>query len=616
MKSPRSLSVLLGLVVAGAGVQCGGLARTAEFPDAPVILISIDTLRSDHLPMYGYAGGSTPHLDAFRRDAILFERAYSHYPLTLPSHCSVLTGQLPSEHGVRDNTGYVLASDVPYLPQLLQDRGYRTAAAVSAGPLGASKGLARGFDVYDDDFEAAGRWPGRWVRPGPETFAQALAWLRTQGDRPFFLFTHIFEPHQPFDVPAGRRATRYDDDITAADAAVGHFLAELKARDLYDRSLIVLFSDHGEGLGDHVEEEHGLLLYREVLAVPLVLKLPGQRLAGTAVGAVAQLIDITPTVLSAIGAPVAKELRGTSLLDLTRPGSPDRAVYAETFYPRLYAGWSELTAVIVDGHHYIEGAHGELYDLAADPAQKNDLVSRDRRRVAALRETLRSFWTPLVAPSELSRVPEALAALGYLSTPRRDIGGDRPDPRRRLAAIAQLQKARALDAAGQDKAAAHQFEELLAGEPNLPDAWSAYAEILVRLDRREAAIAAYRKAIESSGFVPHLIARLSMLVLEAGRPEEALAILETSAKAGESPEVIVRQMAVVLTARGRFEEAISTLAPLVVRGDLESRWLLAQAYDRAGRHEEARTALGAVLAVAPNHERALALLTELERRPL
>ena len=349
-------------------------------------------------------------------------------PLTLPSHCSVLTGQLPSEHGVRDNTGYVLATDVPYLPQLLQGRGYRTAAAVSAGPLGASKGLARGFDRYDDDFEAAGRWPGRWIRPGPETFGQALAWLRTHDDRPCCLFTHIFEPHQPYDAPAGRGATPYDDDIAAADAAVGRFLEELKALDLYDRSLIVLFSDHGEGLGDHVEEEHGLLLYREVLAVPLVVKLPGQRLAGTAVGAVAQLIDIAPTVLSAIGAPVSEKLRGSSLLALTRPGFPDRPVYAETFYPRLYAGWSELTSVIEDGHHYIEGAHGELYDLAADPAQQEDLVSRDRRRAAALRAKLHSFWTPLVAPSELSRVPEALAALGYLSTPRRDVGGDRPDP--------------------------------------------------------------------------------------------------------------------------------------------------------------------------------------------
>jgi choline-sulfatase len=616
VKLPRAVSLLLGLAVASVGIRCAGPARTAEFPDAPVILISIDTLRSDHLPMYGYTGGATPHLDAFRRDAVLFERAYSHYPLTLPSHCSVLTGQLPSEHGVRDNLVYTLANDVPTLPELLRDRGYRTAAVVSAGALGASKGLARGFELYDDDFEAGGRRPGRWIRPGSETFEQALAWLRSHGDQPFFLFTHIYEPHRPYDAPTGLGATPYDDDIAAADAAVGHFLDELKTLDLYDRSLIVLFSDHGEGLGDHVEEDHGLLLYREVLAVPLVLKLPGQRLAGTAVGTVAQLIDIAPTVLAVTGAAVPEKLRGTSLLDLTRPGAPDRPVYAETYYPRLYAGWSELTAVIENGHHYIEGVHGELFDLVADPGQKTDLVARDRRRVAAMRDTLRSFWAPLEAPGEPSRTTEALAALGYLSTPRRDEGGVRPDPRMRLATIAQLQEAKALDAAGQNEAAAHRFAALLAGEPNLPDAWSGYAEVLVRLDRREAAIAAYRKAIELSDFAPHLIVRLSTLILEAGRSEEAMAILQTTLDAGESPLIIRRQMAFVQSASGRFAEAIATLAPLVARGDLESRWLLAQVYERAGRREEARMTLRAVLAVAPDHERSLALLAELDRRPL
>jgi arylsulfatase A-like enzyme len=266
-------------MLAAVLLLCAGACGRGEkevYPGAPVVLVSIDTLRSDRLPAYGYTGVETPAIDAFRRDAILFERAYSHYPLTLPSHASILTGLLPGEHGVRDNVGYRLASDeLPYLPRELKAAGYATGAAVSAFVLQGALGLAESFDLYEDDIEGKRDTPlGGLQRPGRETLEAALPWLERVAGGPFFFFLHLYEPHSPYrpsEPHASRWRDPYDGEVAEADAIVGRLFAELTRRGLYDRAIIVLLSDHGEGLGDHGEEEHGIFLYREALAVPLLL---------------------------------------------------------------------------------------------------------------------------------------------------------------------------------------------------------------------------------------------------------------------------------------------------------------------------------------------------------
>ncbi|HXO42965.1 MAG TPA: sulfatase, partial [Thermoanaerobaculia bacterium] len=393
----------------GGGSSAGAAAGT--YRGAPIVLISIDTLRSDHLPAYGYRRVETPAIDALRRDAVLFTRAYSHVPLTLPSHCSILSGRLPGDHGVRDNVGYHFdAAAWASLPLVLKQAGYATGGAVSAYVLRGETGISGGFDYWDSEVAmqlSAGLAQSR--RAGKETARLALAWLRGLrglrgvAHRPLFLFLHLYEPHSPYTPPepfASRyKDSPYDGEIANADSVVGDVLAELKRLGIYERAIVVLLSDHGEGLGEHGEAEHGMLLYRTTLQVPLLLKLPGSRLGGTSVAAPAALVDVYPTLVSLVGLQPPAGLPGRSLLAprLAAEGG-EREIYAETEYPRLHFGWSELSSLIHGRFHYIHGPDPELYDLDADPAEVHEARERERRSFADLRGRIARYQRRLQAP--------------------------------------------------------------------------------------------------------------------------------------------------------------------------------------------------------------------------
>ena len=319
----------------------------AAFAGAPIILISVDTLRSDRLPAYGYTGIETPAIDALRRDSMLFTRAYSPVPLTLPAHASIFSGLLPFHHAVRDNAGYPFEHDrYGWLPEILREKGYVTGGAVSSLVLGARSGFDRGFEFFDDRIETRGEvGTGGHQRDGQETLSACREWLRASTGRPFFLFFHIYEPHSPWTPPepfASRYADPYDGEVAASDRVVGELLEELEDLGVYDDSVIVFLSDHGEGLSDHGEQEHGVLLYRESLQVPLMIKLPGGMRAGETLDGPVQLVDVLPTVLSVVGAPVPVGLPGSDLLGSGSGQEEGRVFLAETVYPRLHMGWSEL----------------------------------------------------------------------------------------------------------------------------------------------------------------------------------------------------------------------------------------------------------------------------------
>src|SRR5471032_3076758 len=257
----RRVSLLLAVVC--LSISCGRSATSVPSRPVAVVLISIDTLRSDHLPVYGYHGVDTPNIDALRADAVLFERAYSHVPLTLPSHATMLTGLLPAGNGLRDNLGFRMSPNVATLPELLKKHGYATGAAVSAYVLRRETGISRGFDDYDDQIDLAnsGVNVGRVQRDGGETAQIAEKWIAAHEHQPFFYFLHLYEPHTPYDPPEPYRSrypSHYDGEIARADAIVGDFITFLKQRNLYDDTLILLVSDHGEGLRDHGEAEHGI----------------------------------------------------------------------------------------------------------------------------------------------------------------------------------------------------------------------------------------------------------------------------------------------------------------------------------------------------------------------
>ncbi len=436
--------------------------------------------------MYGYEGIETPHLDAFRRDAILFERAYSHAPLTLPSHASLMTGLLPPQHGVRGNIGYTLDGH-PTLASLLSENGYATGAAVSSYVLRRVTGIGKGFEFYEDQIlQRGGESVGGIQRRGGETVAKAVDWLSQERDKPEFLFLHLFEPHTPYE-------NSYDDEIRAVDRILGAFFQQLKQMNLYDEALIVILSDHGEGLGDHGEDEHGIFLYRESIQVPLVVKLPRQERSGKTVTHAVQLIDVMPSVLAAAGVKPPDGLSGRSLIE----DSTARTVYSETFYPRIHLGWSDLQSVIDGDRHFIEAPRPELYDLSRDPEEKTNLAEEDRRALFELREQARKARGTFMAPDKIDPEEAAkLAALGYLGGTENAADANLPDPKDRIGEIAQMNAGVRLADRGEHDKAIAALRAVIAKNPRLTDAWTHLARTYELKGDFGSAVDAYRRSIQ------------------------------------------------------------------------------------------------------------------------
>jgi arylsulfatase A-like enzyme/Tfp pilus assembly protein PilF len=605
----NSMATRTRLRTAGAGclvalmLSACGDGRTPTFPKAPIVLISVDTLRSDRLPAYGFTGVATPAVDALREDGILFERAYSHTPLTLPSHASLFSGLLPSRHGVRDNSGYRYdAATLPHLPRLLKENGYTTGAMVSTFVLRAEAGLAADFDLYDSDIEVrAAESLGNSQRSGTTTAAAAKAWLRGVANQPFFLFLHLYEPHTPYAPPEpwkSRYADPYVGEIAAADAVVGDVVAELERLGVYDRAIVVLLSDHGEGLLDHGEQEHGIFLYREALQVPLVVKLPGAERAGETVQAPAQLVDVHATLLALAGIPAPDRHDGDHLLELERHGAPERSLYAETYYPRLHFGWSELTSLVAGSFQLIFGPDPELYDLTKDPAQRTNLRATERRRFAEMRSTLQGFEIALARPAQESEeTAKQLAALGYLGgLVRDDPTAEHPDPKTRIHVLDKLARALHLASSERYQEAVLQFQEVAAINPRMLDAWESMGQCLQRLGRRQEALAAFQRAMEISGGVGHVAIQIGGLLLEMERFDEA----RTHAELGlpTSPAMANNLLAKIALARKDFAaaERLARLATAERGSRVGPLVTLATIQSETGRLQEALATTDTALA--------------------
>lgn len=594
----RRISGTLGWLLLASWVlgSCRKDSSKEIFAQAPVILISIDTLRSDRLPAYGYRQVETPAIDRLRQESILFLRAYSHYPLTLPSHVSMFTGRLPGIHGVRDNMGYVLdTSKHATLPRLLAEAGYRTGGFVSSFVLRGASGVAAGFETYEDAIETGSELGlGGVQRRGDETLALALEWLDRGDSRPPFLFFHIYEPHTPWDAPEPFRSRfqdPYDAEVAAADAIVGGLLDALRERGLFDRSLVLLVSDHGEGLGDHGEVEHGILLYREVLQVPLLLKLPGGRRGGETVSASAQLVDLLPTVLTLLGLPVPGQLEGRPLLEIARTNE-ERTIYSETWYPRLHMGWNELTSLVRERHHFIHGPDPELYDLIADPAETRNLREQERRLAAELKGLLAPFQVPLSEPAQVDAETRArLAALGYLGSTGPVAQGPLPDPKAKIHLFKDLGDAHVLLQQGRTGDSIALLERLLEENPRMHDAWVTLGHAHERQGLLQPAIAAYRRALDLSGPVPHLLSSLATLYLELGD----LAAAEEHARLArqQNPAWGHQKLAEVWFVRRDLERAEQEARQAVRHGgrQLGPRIVLALVLLQQDRLEEAREVL-------------------------
>jgi len=512
------------LVAAACGTRPDGPRLP---PGTSVVLISVDTLRADHLPAYGYGGVATPALDRLRADSILFRNAWSPAPLTLPSHVTMLTGLLPPQHGVRANAGFTYrGAPGSSLPELLRARGYATGAAVSSYVLRADTGLAPLFDFYEDGIDpSAGGAFAEYQRRGEVTVALAREWVDSHRGAPFFFFLHLYEPHVPYDPPEpfkSRYPSAYDGEIASADAIVGGFLDHLRAQGLYDRALVIFTSDHGEGLGQHGEDQHSILLYAEALRVPLLVKLPGRARAGETIATAAQLADLLPTVTRLLGVEAPADVVGEALLE---PAAGERRIYSETLYPRLALGWSELRSLVDGRWHFIRGVRDELYDLAQDPGETRDVAARETAVAARLGAAMEQAY-PLQMP-EPERVPrdvaERLAALGYVgsrggATSER---GPRLDPREGLPVLRDFQAAARLAAEGRLAESEAALRRLLVQSPGFLEARVKLGDVLMETGRAKEAGDVFAAAAASAGASGDVWIALGDARLREGRLDEA-----------------------------------------------------------------------------------------------
>src|SRR6266487_3137252 len=370
----RAAKILIACCFAVTVVDAQPPQKRASQPD--VYLVTIDTLRADHVHCYGYDRVQTPALDGLANDGIRFAQAFTPSPITNTSHTTILTGLLPSSHGVTD-FAVPLAAVHPTWAELLKKKGYHTAAFIGAVILDAKSlapGLDRGFDFYDNFPEhpqSKSRW-GRVERRGMDVVQHAKTWLSAHPTGSRFVWVHLYDPHDPYEPPPPYseiyKDRLYDGEIAYADSALGNFVQYLKKRGWYEGSLIIVVGDHGEGLGEHHEETHGIFLYDSTIHVPLIVKLPRSRNAGKTIEAQVRTMDILPTSLDLASVAIPDGLDGKSLTAYFSGNTSDRVAIGETDYP-LRFGWAPLRSVRTDALKFIEAPRPELYDLRADPGE-------------------------------------------------------------------------------------------------------------------------------------------------------------------------------------------------------------------------------------------------------
>ena len=481
MISYRSLAVL-----ATASLLLWSSAAFAAPTAAPnVVVITIDTLRADHLGCYGYKQIRTPNIDALAGDGARFERAYTAVPVTLPSHTVMFTGTYPMRSGMHDFAANKLGQGQPTLASVLKEHGYLTGAVIGSAVLDSRFGLNRGFDFYYDHFDFNRLQESNleeMERPGNVVADVALDWLSKNDQKKFFLWMHLYDPHYPYHPPAPYAAEYrdrpYDGEIAFADSQVGRLIHFLKSKGLYDNTMIVLSGDHGESLGEHGEKTHGFFIYNATLHVPFIIHLPGP-VSPRAVPGLVNLADLMPTVLQELKIDVPAQLQGQNLLPLmkTKEAGEDRTLYAETFLPRLHFNWSELRGVETENYHFIDAPKPELYDLTKDPGETRNLFADKKAVAEVMRARLAKLIQLYSAGPELAEktgldpaLMERLKSLGYAGFSG---GGtptitDRalPDPKDRIQVYELISDAIAESQHGDYVDSTEKFNQALKSDPD------------------------------------------------------------------------------------------------------------------------------------------------------
>jgi arylsulfatase A-like enzyme/tetratricopeptide (TPR) repeat protein len=477
------------LVVSAAGgffwIRSKGRAITSgAFKNYNVLLITTDTTRADHLPMYGYSGVKTPELDKLAGQSVIFDNAISQAPLTLPSHTTMMTGLLPIANGVRDNGGFFVDKKITTLAELLKTKGYSTSAFVSSFVLDSRWQLDQGFDLYYDNFNLAEFKelnPQEAQRPAGETAAEFIEWLKVHNQGPFFSWVHFYDPHEPYNPPEPFKteyaSSLYDGEIAYMDENIGKVLRKLEELKLSEKTIIIVAGDHGESLGEHQEITHAMFVYNTTQHVPLLLHVPGG--SKQRVPQVVRLIDIAPTVSDLVGVPFQQPLQGASLLPLINGTEKlDRPAYSESLYAELHYGWSPVVGITTKQYKFINTPKPELYDRIKDPGETRNII-QDKPSIAKVlkndllemeqKYTRNDFQT---GPQKMDpETEERLRSLGY-------IGGNvkateeskKIDPKDKIHLARGIQQAFASTQGKEYQRALEEIMPVLQEDPDMTDA--------------------------------------------------------------------------------------------------------------------------------------------------
>ena len=592
----------LALAAVIALTSCGRDAPTAvlrALPGQNILLVTIDTLRADALGAYG-GPAATPALDRLAAEGVRFDFAHAHAVVTLPSHASLLSGRYPFQHGIRDNLGYRFPAGMPTAATLLKVAGYATAAFVSAFPLHSRFGLNAGFDVYDDRFGET-RAPTEFVmpeRPAAAVVPLARAWIAARaaaggsrgsggagraggaargaggsdgagGERPWFVWLHVFDPHPPYRPPppfdAQYPGKPYYGEVAATDAALAPLVDDVRA--LARPTLVIVTADHGEALGDHGEEAHGLFAYESTLRVPLIIAQmhgtqDGQRAQRGSVSTVAaRHVDILPTILDATGQPVASDLPGRTLLPSAEraAGAAPRPSYFEAMSAMLNRGGAPLSGVAVDRDKFIDLPIPERYDVAADPGERTNLIGRAPERDRALAARLREF-NPLPAGERRAEPADAearLRALGYVSgqAPRKDRYTDEDDPKRLVEIDASMHRAVEAFAARRVDEAVEIYRSVLRRRPDMAIAYRHLAFIEWQRGKPAAAVDVLQRALAAGVTQPAVVAQLGGYLSDVDRAADALRLLEPLAKSPDADPDTLNSLGIAYVRAGRGDDA-------------------------------------------------------------
>jgi arylsulfatase A-like enzyme/Tfp pilus assembly protein PilF len=552
----RLLLVLVVLVLA----QCEVGATTRKSASAPlpkvkppnIILITLDTTRADRMGFLGSQRGLTPNLDALATQSVVFTRAYAQVPLTTPSHAALLTGTYPQFSHIED-LGAPLAIDLPYLPDVLHKHGYHTAAFLGAyilDPAASAPGFQRGFDIYDASFHQRKPGEDRYKsieRRAEDVANRALGWLSRHQQRPFFIWLHFYDAHDPYDPPEPFKShyssEPYDGEIAYTDSIVGSFVEVLRKHGLYENSVIAIAADHGEAFGEHGEERHGMFLYDETIHVPLLLKLPAGRLAGKRFEARAALAEVAPTLLEAAGISAPAAMQAHSLFPLmnSAPGganlpageqrtTPERPIYSETNYAHRAFGWSELRSWRTGKYLYVQAPKRELYDQSGDPATLKNLASADKAVADTLESQLAGFHQETSSvrtePTKLDPTQaEKLRALGYLTSDTADSTSKETaaiDPKDKIEVANKFHRSLVdLEEDHYDEAIS-ELKEVIRLEPDIASGYLELGRALVHRQRYQEALPVLRTAAEKNPKSGMAHYELGLALIKTGEWEASL----------------------------------------------------------------------------------------------